>query len=219
MKLSVELKGRQKSIDEEINDIKNKKKELDEQIVINESELNKLNAEIQRQRSLLDLKQNVYRETFQNIEEIQTKISIEQQNREQLLDNLKNAELEASEIQQQIRLVQDRIEDRYGSTVPKNMVIDSTEEQIELDLVKVQKSLENIGPVNMAVQDEYEAELERFNLLTSQRDDLLKSEENLRQTIRKIDKVARKRFQETFDLIKSNFETLFNLFLRVVMRP
>ena len=64
----------------------------------------------------------------------------------------------------------------------------------------------------MAVQDEYEAELERFNLLSSQRDDLLESEENLRQTIRKIDKVARKRFQETFDLIKSNFETLFKLF-------
>ena len=28
------------------------------------------------------------------------------------------------------------------------MVIDRTEEQIELDLVKIQKSLENIGPVN-----------------------------------------------------------------------
>ena len=209
---SVELKDRQKSIDKEIKDIKNKKKELDEQIVINESELNKLNAEIQKQRSLLDLKQNVYRETFQNIEVIQAKISTEQRNREQLLENLKNAEIEATEIKQKIRLVRERIDDRYGANVPKNMVIDSTEEQIEIDLVKIQKSLENIGPVNMAVQDEYEAELERFNLLSSQRDDLLESEENLRQTIRKIDKVARKRFQETFELIKSNFETLFNLF-------
>ena len=36
--------------------------------------------------------------------------------------------------------------------------------------------------------------------------------ENLRETIRQIDKVARKRFQKTFDLIKSNFEKLFNLF-------
>ena len=112
------------------------------------------------------------------------------------MDNLKNAELEASEIQQQIRLVQDRIEDRYGSTVPKNMVIDSTEEQIELDLVKVQKSLDNIGPVNMAVQDEYEAELERFNLLTSQRDDLLKIEENLRQTIVKLIKSQESGFKK-----------------------
>jgi len=209
---SVELKDRQKSIDKEIEDIKNKKKELDQQIVLNENNLNQLNAEIQKQRSLLDLKQNVYRETFQNIEAIQARISTEQRNREQLLENLKNAELEATEIQQRIRLVRERIDDRYGANVPKNMVIDSTEEQIELDIIKIQKSLENIGPVNMAVQEEYEAELDRFNFLSSQREDLLESEENLRETIRKIDKVARKRFQETFELIKSNFETLFNLF-------
>ncbi len=209
---SSELKDRQNNIDKEIDDIKNKKNELDEQVVLNENELNQLNAEIQKQRSLLDLKQNIYRETFQNIEAIQARISNEQRNREQLLENLKNSELEASEIQQRIRLVQERIDDRYGANIPKNMVIDSTEEQIELDLIKVQKSIENIGPVNMAVQDEYESELDRFNLLSSQRDDLLESEENLIETIRKIDKVARKRFQETFELIKSNFENLFNLF-------
>ncbi len=209
---SVELKDRQKSIDKEIDDIKNKKNELDRRIVINENDLKKLNAEIQKQRSKLDLKQNVYRETFQNIEAIQIRISNEQRDREQLLDNLKNAELEATEIQQRIILVRDRIDDRYGTNIPKNLVIDSTEEQIELDLAKIQKSLENIGPVNMAVQDEYDAELDRFNLLSSQRDDLIESGENLRETIRKIDKVARKQFQETFELIKSNFETLFNLF-------
>jgi len=45
-----------------------------------------------------------------------------------------------------------------------------------------------------------------------QRDDLIEAEEHLRETIRKIDKVARKRFQETFNLIKINFEKLFNLF-------
>ena len=163
-------------------------------------------------RSNLDLNQNLYRETFENIEAIQSKISNEQQNRETLLESLKNTELEASEIQQQIRLVEERIEDRYRSIIPEKIVVDSTEEQIELAILKIQKSLENIGPVNMAVQDEYEAELNRFNLLSSQRDDLLESEENLRETIRKIDKVARKRFQETFDLIKSNFETLFKLF-------
>ena len=55
-------------------------------------------------------------------------------------------------------------------------------------------------------------ENDRLEQLLIQRDDLIEAEENLRETIRQIDKVARKRFQETFDLIKSNFETLFNLF-------
>ena len=86
------------------------------------------------------MNQNLYRETFQNIEAIQSKISNEQQNREMLLENLKNTEIEATEIQQQIRLVEERIEDRYGSIIPKNMVVDSTEEQIEISyLVKFKK--------------------------------------------------------------------------------
>ena len=207
-----ELKERQVKIDEEINGIEQSKIDLDKKIKSSENELKIISSEIQKQRSILDLKQEVNRETFLDIEAIQTKISAEQQNRELLLDNLKDAELQATEIQQHIRLIQERMQDRYNSAVPKKMIVDATEEQIRLEIQKIQKSLENIGPVNMAVQDEYKAELERFNLLSSQRDDLLDSEENLRETIRKIDKVARKRFKETFDLIKSNFEKLFNLF-------
>ena len=46
-----------------------------------------------------------------------------------LLGNLKDAELESTEIQQNKRLIQERIQDRYNSVVPK-MIVDATEEQI-----------------------------------------------------------------------------------------
>jgi len=45
-----------------------------------------------------------------------------------------------------------------------------------------------------------------------QRVDLITSEDNLRETIQKIDRVARKKFQETFDHIKLNFSNLFSMF-------
>ena len=64
----------------------------------------------------------------------------------------------------------------------------------------------------MAVQDEYDNESERLEHLQKQSNDLTTAEENLRETIRKIDRVARKRFKETFDLIRGNFENLFKLF-------
>ena len=112
---------------------------MDKKIKSSENELKIISAEIQKQRSILDLKQEVNRETFLNIEAIQTKISAEQQNRELLLDNLKDAELEATEIQQHIRLIQERIQDSYNSSVPKKMIVDATEEQIELEIQKIQK--------------------------------------------------------------------------------
>ena len=207
-----ELVARQEKINTEVSELQTKRNELEADSKETEKELELLNAKIQKQRSILDLKQSVYRETYQNIEELQARISSEQSDREQILEDLKNAEIEATETEQKIKIVEERIRDRYDKSIPKNLVVDFSEEQLELEIAKIQRSLENIGPVNMAVQDEHSEELERLQLLSTQRDDLLESEENLRETIRKIDKVARKRFQETFDLIKSNFESLFEMF-------
>lgn len=209
---TIDLKKRQDAIKEEISELQTQKVELDKQISDGEKSLDTLNAEIQKQRSILDLKQSVYRETYQQIEEIQARIAAEQRDREQILEDLKNAELEATETNQMIRLVRERIRDRYNKQVPKSLIVDYTEEQLEIEIGKIQRSLENIGPVNMAVQGEYDEENQRLETLSSQRDDLIEAEENLRETIRKIDKVARKRFAETFDLIKTNFEKLFHLF-------
>ena len=86
---SNELKNRQNSIKEEIKDLQLQKKKLDTDISSGEKELDILNAEIQKQRSILDLKQSVFRETYQNIEEIQSRIASEQRDREQILEELK----------------------------------------------------------------------------------------------------------------------------------
>ena len=42
--------------------------------------------------------------------------------------------------------------------------------------------------------------------------DILKSEENLKETISKIDVVAREKFESTFDQINTNFSELFEMF-------
>ncbi|MFL2983274.1 MAG: chromosome segregation protein SMC [Candidatus Neomarinimicrobiota bacterium] len=209
---SEELKVRQGKIKNEINDLKVKHEELQLNVKESEQRLDLVNAEIQKQRSIIDLKQSVYREIYQNIEQLQVRISSEQRNREQILEDLKNAEIEATETEQRIQLIEERIRDRYNSNLPDDIVVDLSEEQLELEIAKMQRSIENIGPVNMAVQDEYNEEVERLEILSTQRDDLIEAEDNLRETIRKIDKVARKRFQETFDMIKTNFEDLFKMF-------
>jgi len=92
------------------------------------------------------------------------------------------------------------------------MSVDKDEETLEIVIQRVERGLEKIGPVNMAVQVEYEEESKRYNLLINQRNDLTESEENLRETIEKIDRVARQQFSDTFSQIKTNYEKLFALF-------
>jgi chromosome segregation protein len=95
--------------------------------------------------------------------------------------------------------------------VPTDLIVDEELDDLELRIGRIQRSIEKIGPINMAVQLEYEEEQARLQMLIEQREDLLTSEDNLRETIQEIDKVARKKFQETFDQIKLNFSKLFEL--------
>ena len=209
---SVELKSRQQKIKDEITQLEAEDIQLKKDTKVLEKELNTVNAQIQKERSILELKQTVYTETYQRIEELQALISNEQSNREKILEDLKQAEFEAKEKEQKIKLIKERILERYDASVPIDLVVDQSKEQLEIEISKMQRSIENIGPINMAVQDEHSEAIERLEILSSQKNDLLQAEKNLIETINKIDKVARKRFQETFSLIKNNFEKLFNLF-------
>ena len=64
----------------------------------------------------------------------------------------------------------------------------------------------------MAAQEEFEDEQNRLQNLLDQRVDILKSEENLKETIEKIDVVAREKFESTFEKINENFSKLFEMF-------
>ena len=198
-------------LDEEKN-LKALKKDLDQKIKNGEKELNKINAELQKQRSIIDLKKSVFRETYNMIDQIQTKIKIEQKDRESILENLKSSKFKLNDLKQKIEIVFQQIKERYNTSVPDKLIVDDSEDELAYQVEKIQRSLENIGPVNMAVQDEYNEDNERLNHLRKQRDDLVESEENLRETIQKIDRIARKKFQETFKHISKNYEKLFNLF-------
>ncbi|MDP5957293.1 MAG: chromosome segregation protein SMC [Candidatus Marinimicrobia bacterium] len=207
-----ELSGRQNEIGSEIKSLQEKQKELDNKIKSCEKDLQKANAVVSKKRSILDLKKETYQETYGEIEIIQAKIREEQHSRENLLDELKSAELDVTDFDQKIKLVIERIKDRYNTSIPKSMNVKESLFALEERIEKINRSIENIGPINMAVKDEHEVETERLELLTDQKADLIESEENLRETIQKIDQEARKLFTETFDQIKINFEKLFSMF-------
>ena len=158
-----------------------------------------------KDRSVMELKRETVNGTYQSMEDIQSKIRSEQQTRESLIEEMKVNELKIIELEQKINIIVERIRDRYDLEIPQNLIVDEDVDDLELRIEKIQRSVESIGPINMAVQDEIDDEQSRLDTFIEQREDLVSSEDNLRETIQKIDKVARKKFQETFDQIKLNF--------------
>jgi len=207
-----ELQDRKTTINKEIRDLRDQLESLSKQISEGEKELQTITGQLAKDKSILDLKRSAASDTYQSMEKIQEQIRSEQQSREALLEEMKTNELKIVEMEQRVNIIRERIRDRYEMEVPTDLIVDVETDELELRIERIQRSIESIGPINMAVQQEYEEEQARLQTLMEQREDLVESEDNLRETIQQIDKVARKKFQHTFDQIKLNFSKLFELF-------
>jgi chromosome segregation protein len=207
-----ELNKRQKNIDQEISKLISNSESLKKQVSKSDIQLKSISGKLVKERSVLKLKQDTVNDTYESMEEIQKIISSEQQSREALLEELKINELKIVEQEQRINLIKERIKDRYSVDIPLNLIVDDELDDLELRVEQIMRSIDSIGPINMAVQYEYEDEQKRLKTLIEQRVDLTTSEDNLRETIQQIDRVARKKFEETFDNIKVNFSKLFGMF-------
>ena len=207
-----ELTDRQQEVKVEIADLKARMIALTDQIAIAEGDLKIINSRIKQQRSVLDLKQKVFDDTYQSIDDLEQRIRAEQRDREALLEELRECEVKKVQYSQQISSIQERIREKYDTDISPDLIVDQSTEQLTIEVDRLQCSIELIGPINLAVQLEYEEEEDRLKLLQEQREDLVSSEENLQETIKKIDRVARKQFLDTFTAIKENFTRLFTMF-------
>ncbi len=81
-------------------------------------------------------------------------------------------------------------------------------EEITAKYEQLEKRIDGIGSVNLVAVEQYEQELERKSYLDEQYDDLMRAMETLQRTIRKIDKEARNRYNETYGSINSEFQRL-----------
>ena len=73
--------------------------------------------------------------------------------------------------------------------------------QLEQELEKILRSIERLGPINLAASSEYEDESKRKENLDSQFDDLNRALDTLNGAIKQIDDESMKRFNETFEKV------------------
>ena len=108
--------------------------------------------------------------------------------------------------------IHDSIKDKYFIEIPKVTNISFNEEELHEQINRIKTSIENIGPINMAVNDEFDEESKRLSFLNNQKNDLETSEKTLIDTMDNIDKEAREKFLNTFQKIKYNYKKTFQMF-------
>jgi chromosome segregation protein len=79
----------------------------------------------------------------------------------------------------------------------------------EQEYRELRDKMESMGAVNMMAVDEYQEAEQRFEFLSTQRQDLLDSIRDTTQAIDEIDSVCRRQFKEAFEAINAGFKEAF----------
>lgn len=82
-------------------------------------------------------------------------------------------------------------------------------EELEDRNDKLKKRLENLGEVNPTAVDAFQEMKNRYDFISSQKNDLVEARQSLMKTIDEVETTANQRFLETFNKVRENFRNVF----------
>jgi chromosome segregation protein len=125
-------------------------------------------------------------------------------------------ELQLQDLRAKAEHIRARAQEEFEFTVelktyPPDEFVDFAALREEIPALR--DKIKSLGNINFAAFEEYTAEKQRFEFLSTQRKDLLEAEKTLLETIEQINATAQAKFLETFGQIRGNFiDTFKSLF-------
>ena len=232
----IEIINNKNSINNRINDYKQNEKEISNEITRYKEDVDKsktliknlvesnnlLKKELKefykKEKSLnkeVGSLQNSYSKEYQTFQSLQLEIKEKRKVTDSSKDNLNDLNIKIEKINSEISIHKNSLSEISGQNISKESVEKFNSfniEEISNNINKIKLSIDRIGPINMDVDSQHQAEIERFDFLNNQYNDLVESETYLQETISSLDKEARKLFTSTFKEIQKNFSKTYNMF-------
>ncbi|MDR9418336.1 chromosome segregation protein SMC [Gracilimonas sp.] len=185
------LNGRIEELEENVTTNKKAKKEADEA-------LEKAEEAAAKQRG--------------KINEIEKELKEVRRRKEVNMELVHHLDMASEKMEMQSQALSDHIWETYGilmKQVTGELPEDKTPEEAKERISWLKQKMNSIGEVNPLAIEEYKEEKERLDFYEEQIQDLTESEEQLLETIDEINETATKRFNETFEKIRVNFQQVF----------
>jgi chromosome segregation protein len=201
------------------------------EIVSSREEIEALTVEIESERervkdllekesacqSDLDENNGILEEQRAQIAEAEKKLKARQAERQEYISRQNEFKVALSSIETRMKDLVDRGREVHNEELGhylEGTEVPLTDEEREFTAEKLERErqkLEGLGPVNLAAVEEYEEKKQRLDFLLGQKEDLLKAKDELNEAIRKINRRARKRFLETFQVVRGYFTEIFQV--------
>ena len=109
----------------------------------------------------------------------------------------------------QIAYMWNQYELTYHTALPLKTEMDITYPRMKSRVSEIKSSMKSLGDVNVNAVEEYKNVSSRYELLKTQHDDLIDSEEALMKIIGELEEEMRKQFNEKFEVIRKQFDRVF----------
>ncbi|MBI3440505.1 MAG: chromosome segregation protein SMC [Proteobacteria bacterium] len=110
-----------------------------------------------------------------------------------------------AQIHEKFTCVPEEMATKLGLVVADLPPLDDLQSKLE----RLIRERDNMGPVNLRAEVESQEITEQMSTMQTERDDLVAAIEKLREGISKLNKEARERLLNAFDVVNTHFQTLF----------
>ncbi|WP_160141615.1 chromosome segregation protein SMC [Salicibibacter halophilus] len=188
-----EVSGGSDNLEEEIEELQAKKAEK-------EQETSDLKARREEQQQSIEKKEN-------HLAVLEKRAADKEEKRYQL--QLSHHRLDI-ELDQLLERLQTDYEITFEAAKKRPAFEEETVEDARKRLKLVQKSIDELGHVNISAIDDYARVNERYQFLSDQQADLQEGKDTLTAAIREMDEEMTRKFRETFTMIRTYFQETFS---------
>jgi len=129
-----------------------------------------------------------------------------------LQEDYNRIEIKKAKVETELESVQNRMWDEYELTYSNAMEFKKDIggiAQAQKRINELKNEMRGLGPVNVAAIEEYVKTKERYEFMSTQRDDMELAKEKLKKVISEMISIMKKQFLDQFKLIRDNFNAVF----------
>lgn len=194
-----EASGKQDSLTQEIEGLKDQIKAAESAVSSQKEELVGLESR--------------YRQISEGSSGVVEKLESDRSQLDKLKNKLHELEMQNKEVDFKITSIKERILQAYKVDLESLTAAEDATDRVEFtnEIQRLKEKLDSYGTVNLVAIEEYDELKKRYDFLTQQQNDLITAKESIHEAILKINRTTRKLFFETFEKIREEFRNYFKL--------
>ncbi|RME02529.1 MAG: hypothetical protein D6805_09600, partial [Planctomycetota bacterium] len=208
-----ERSARFESHQKERGSAKERREKIQQNILTHSQELEKYQKIIEEDTARLENLEEHLAEILRKEDSLKTEGENSLGKVHQLQADLNEFQLQKSRLEVRLEELLEKVQENLEINLPQaaaqqdfsHIPLEGIDEKIE----ELNKKLKHLGHVNFEALDELKELEERYQELKKQEQDLTRSKKSLNQIIHNLNQICQKRFLDTFEQVRSHFQTLF----------